>query len=253
MNRSHTLEWIRAPQQARSQETLERLLDAAEVVLAERGVEGASVAEIAKRAGSSVGAFYARFHDKEALLGYLFQRFDEQADATAEAALDASRWEGIPLPVALESMLQFIMGVLHEKRGLIAAMLSRTPSTPALGLLGDRMLERVAERMRALLASRKVKLRHRAASRAVDTAVWMIFSALELRAAASLHKAPRLDDGLLAAELAEVCVRYLGIDEPTHPRATRARPRTRALPKPPSTARKNSRAKSHAPLTTEIP
>jgi len=65
------LVWIRPPQQARSQQTLSRILDAAEAILAEKGWEDASVAEIARRAGSSVGAFYTRFPDKDTLLAAL--------------------------------------------------------------------------------------------------------------------------------------------------------------------------------------
>ena len=62
------LVWVRPPQQARSQLTLSRILDATEAILAEKSWEDAGVAEIARRAGSSVGAFYSRFRDKDALL-----------------------------------------------------------------------------------------------------------------------------------------------------------------------------------------
>src|SRR5438094_10457784 len=95
--RPRELEWVRPPQQERSRQTLDRLLDAAEAIIAERGVDGANVADVATRAGSSIGAFYARFHDKEGLLRTLFERFGEQAEATALVALDAERWDGVPL------------------------------------------------------------------------------------------------------------------------------------------------------------
>ena len=58
------LVWIRAPQQARSQATLARLLDATEVLLDEAPFDDLSVQDICKAAKSSVGAFYARFADK---------------------------------------------------------------------------------------------------------------------------------------------------------------------------------------------
>lgn len=236
MNLPHKLEWVRAPQQARSQETLERLLDAADAVLAERGVDGASVAEIARRAESSVGAFYARFHDKEALLGYLFQRFDEQADATAAAALEPARWEGVRLREALEAMLRFMVAVLHEKRGLIGAMMSRMPSTPALGLLGERLLSRVTARVVALIRARGASVRHPDVERAVYTAVWLVFGALELRAVASLHTAPRLGDEETVTSLADMCVRYLGLEDPIGKKTPAPRKRS------PSPARRKTRA-----------
>jgi AcrR family transcriptional regulator len=236
MTASRKLEWIHAPQQARSRETLERLLDAAEAVIAEKGVEGASVAEIARRADSSIGAFYARFHDKEGLLRYLFERFDEQADATARAALDPARWEGVPLRQAFETMLRFLVDVLHEKRGLLAAMVARMPSSPSVGLLGERTLARVAELVVTLVQARRATTTHPDLERAVHTATWMVLGALELRAIGAGHSAPRLDDDTTAHELAELCVRYLGLTEPerraTPTRKTPARTKARPRPQP---------------------
>ena len=53
---------------------MERLLGAAEEFLRETPVEGVTVAEIVRRADSSVGAFYARFPAKAALLSALYAR-----------------------------------------------------------------------------------------------------------------------------------------------------------------------------------
>jgi AcrR family transcriptional regulator len=66
-------------------ETRRRLLDAAEQVFAERGFHGASIEEIAGRAGFSSGAFYSNFDDKQELFLALFDRRTEaQLAAVAE-------------------------------------------------------------------------------------------------------------------------------------------------------------------------
>jgi DNA-binding transcriptional regulator YbjK len=62
------LRWVRPARQERSQRTLERLLDAAEAVIGEKGFADASVGNICTRAGVSVGTFYRRFRDKHALI-----------------------------------------------------------------------------------------------------------------------------------------------------------------------------------------
>ena len=64
-------QFFRPPQQSRSRETLDRILDAAEQVLAEKAFGEATLAEIMDRAGVTVGAFYRRFPDKNALLRHL--------------------------------------------------------------------------------------------------------------------------------------------------------------------------------------
>ena len=64
----------REPQQVRSRETVERLLDAAREVLLRRGWDGATTNHIAAAAGVSPGSFYQYFADKEAILGEVVDR-----------------------------------------------------------------------------------------------------------------------------------------------------------------------------------
>jgi AcrR family transcriptional regulator len=74
-------------------ETRRRLLEAGERVFAEKGLYGASVEEIAERAGFSSGAFYSNFEDKEELFLALFDRRTE-----TQIAEVASLLQGNPAP-----------------------------------------------------------------------------------------------------------------------------------------------------------
>ena len=67
--------------------TKERLLTAAAELFAERGVNGASVEQIAERAGYSRGAFYGNFEDKHDLVVALLARRRSQ-EAVEVAALE---------------------------------------------------------------------------------------------------------------------------------------------------------------------
>ncbi len=73
----------RAEQQAR---TRQRLLDAAAAAIAEHGLDGATIDDIAARAGYSRGAFYSNFPDKLALLIALS---DDRLAVFAEVTLPA--------------------------------------------------------------------------------------------------------------------------------------------------------------------
>jgi AcrR family transcriptional regulator len=74
------------PQQLRSQETVDRILVAADEEIGERGLSGASTTGIAARAGLSVGALYRFFRDKESIADALAQRYLEAVTpAYAEA------------------------------------------------------------------------------------------------------------------------------------------------------------------------
>ena len=66
-------------------ETRQRLLDAARETFAQKGFHGASVEEIAERAGFSRGAFYSNFEDKDELfLALLDERDQRQYDEVGE-------------------------------------------------------------------------------------------------------------------------------------------------------------------------
>ena len=81
--------------QARSRESLERLLIATETLLARgRTLEDLKVAEIAAEAGLSVGAFYARFKNKASLLPLLQTRYGEQVRTLAPVYFAPERWAG---------------------------------------------------------------------------------------------------------------------------------------------------------------
>jgi AcrR family transcriptional regulator len=206
------LRWVRPPQQARSQETLERLLDAAEHLVAEKGFEDTPVAEVARRAGSSVGAFYARFPDKDALLHALYERYYEQAIATADAALDPARWDGARIPEILAAVVRFLVSIYREQSGLIRAFVVRNHSDAAFQARRERLSHYVNERLSALLLARRDEIRHAQPERAAAFGLTLVFSTLEsamlfgeLRSAALT-----LSDDDLAAELTQAYLAYLG-------------------------------------------
>lgn len=83
---------FRPPTQERSRETLDRIVGAAVRLLARDTFDGISVDELVAEAGSSKGAFYARFRDKEALFRYLHAlRVDEGKRAWTEFFSDPAR------------------------------------------------------------------------------------------------------------------------------------------------------------------
>src|SRR3954451_4005791 len=69
----------RTPRQERRAQTRAALLDAAEHLWAERGIRGASLDEIAARAGLTKGAVYSNFASKSDLVLALLERYT-QAD-----------------------------------------------------------------------------------------------------------------------------------------------------------------------------
>ena len=156
----HSLQWIHPPRQARTQQSLERLLDSAEVLLRDKSFEDIHVNEIALRADTSVAAFYRRFHDKNALLYALHQRFSDAAIATANDALEATRWENSGIREILESIVPFLIEVLRSQESVQRAVYRLALSDEAMLEISMRLRRYVLGRLCELLLQRRDEIQH---------------------------------------------------------------------------------------------
>jgi len=212
----HELSWVKPPRQARSQETLERILDAAEALVAEKGFEDSPVAEIVARAGSSVGAFYARFHDKEGLLHALYERYYEEAVATTDVALAPERWQGARVADLIPVVIRFLVSIFRERRGLMRAFVVRNHTHPEFQARQLRLSHHVIARLGTVVLARRGELAHPDPERAVRFALMLVFSALETLILFGEMRSSLLSltDDDLAHELSRSTLAYLGVASP---------------------------------------
>ena len=213
MSAKPDLAWVRPPRQARSQETLDRILDAAETLVAEKGFEDTPVSEIVLRAGSSVGAFYARFHDKEGLLHALYERYYDEAVATAEAALAPARWEGARVAELIPVVIRFLVSIFRERRGLMRAFVVRNHTHPEFQARQQRLSHHVIARLCTLVLAREGELAHPDPARATRFGLMLVFSALETLILFGEMRSSllSLSDDDLANELTRSTLAYLGV------------------------------------------
>ena len=226
------LEWIRPPQQARSQDTLDRILDAAEGLVSEKGFDDTTVADVVARAGSSVGAFYARFHDKDGLLYALYERYLAQAMATADAALEPSRWEGVGVAGILRAVVRFLVSIYREQEGLIRAFVIRNHTDGEFRARQARLSHHVNEGLGRLLLARVDEVRREPYERSVAFGLAMVFATLEglMLFGETRSRDLRLTDDELATELATAFLAYLGVPEgPPSPSPAKRRKRKESL------------------------
>ena len=211
----YDLQWVRPPRQARSQDTLERILDAAEALVAEKGFEDSTVAEVVRRADSSVGSFYTRFHDKDGLLYALYERYLEQATATADQALDPARWEGATIPEILGAVTRFLVSVYRDREGLIRAFVLRNHSDAEFRTRQERLSHYVSEKLSRLLLARAAEISHPSPPLAAPFGLAMVASAIEsVVLFGELRSSDlALSDDELAAELTRAFLAYLGVAE----------------------------------------
>ena len=118
------------PIQARSRKTMNRILDAAEVLLAESSIDRIGIADITARAGVAAGSFYTRFADKEDLLERLFERYMDDLRAVAARVVPKLREEP-RLENRVELIIDAITGMFAQRRGVVRSVLMKIRHDPS--------------------------------------------------------------------------------------------------------------------------
>lgn len=206
------------PQQSRSQETLGRILDAAERVLEEKSFSDATLAEIMERAGVTVGAFYRRFPDKDALLHHLDERFFTEVRGHAEELLDPVRWEAASFSRIIPQLAQIAVPLFRMRRGLLRTLFIRARTDAKIQASARELNGLFLKKLRVLAEKRLGEIVHPHPLSAVDTGFRIFVGALRETVVFGevWPEAPALTDDQLSHELARSYLFYLGIASPLH-------------------------------------
>jgi AcrR family transcriptional regulator len=215
------LRTVTGPKQARSEETLRRLLNAAEELIIEKGHRAVSIPEIARRAGSSVGGFYARFRDRNELLRALEERHFLELNQRVERLADPTRWTGAETAAIIEAAVAELVSTTRERRPIIAAFLANALEDPVLLEGGLRFRRHVEERLSALLLSRRDEMTHPDPALAIELAIQTAFAIMQQHVLIEeTHARGRaLSDDELRRELTTMVLRYVGIEPRRRPTA----------------------------------
>lgn len=157
-------------------QTRNRLLDSAATLFAEKGVNGASVEQIAENAGFSRGAFYGNFANKQELvIELLEQRTARELNEVSEIATG---------PAPFEALREWHRG----RAGNLAGWLSLRTELLLYAIRNPEFRPRLAERERVALDAHTSSIEHAFAERGTEPPAPAAFLALIVHA---------LEDGLL--------------------------------------------------------
>jgi AcrR family transcriptional regulator len=201
-----------AHQQERSRETASRLLEAAEGVLEKRGLKGASVPEIARRAGVSPASIYRRFVDKDGLLREVFERFFERAIRVNDEALEPSRWQGTSLEKSVCALVTGMVAAYSQRPGLLRAVISYSEQHPdaAFRRRALELRERSLAGIEKIVLLHTKEIKHPQPRKAVRLALQLVSLALKERISPSKRlSGPALPASELGVELSRMFLGYL--------------------------------------------
>ncbi len=211
---------LRSPQQARSRDTLRRIVAATRALLQEKTFDEISIAEITRRARSSVGAFYTRFPDKDALLDYLDELYMADVLAATDEFSQSSylRGGGAPLAEVIAALIEQLVRFHRERSGLLRTLIveARRRRGGSFSERTQRMTASVQGLLKTLLSCRD-EIGHPDPQLAVTLGFVMIFSAVRetILFPESLPEGAAVDDEVLIRELTCGYLAYLRAEPPT--------------------------------------
>jgi AcrR family transcriptional regulator len=208
-----------APQQARSRESLRKLLKAAAEVLGQHGVDGATIPRIAAHAGLTPGAIYRRFTDKDALFEAVILGILERQQERLPLGTTAVAARQIPLAVFTDQLIGSMVVSYRANAALLRAMrifVQGRAHTP-FWRKACRLETKTVEHLVDLFLAHADEITHPNPRLAVATGMMMVISTLFEIVVMPTDLGPlkRLlppDDLGLKRELVRAFLNYLGVE-----------------------------------------
>lgn len=208
----------RPPMQERSRESLRRMLDAAEVVLAKHGLEGTTLPRIAKRAGVSPANVYRRFRDKDALMAAVFERIRKRSAAETTAQFDLEKVRHIGLAQFSRNVIEAMIQNFRADAGLSRAAVEYSEEHWDEGFVRKTRASEVQsfETMVKTLMIWREQIKHPDPERAIRFGFIMVGVVLRemvlFNRMRIFQEILPLDDRILREELPRMFLGYLGME-----------------------------------------
>ncbi|MFC4455421.1 TetR/AcrR family transcriptional regulator [Deinococcus sonorensis] len=151
---------FRTPQQDRSRQSFERVLEAAIEILAEGSFEQLTLAAVSQRAGVSTGSIYGRVRGKEELLNAAQRRILERVEAEQAALLKGIRAEQLPFAALVPQLVDALGEFLKAQANLLRPLMARAPSDEAVAALGKQSFGKLEEGWCAVLLEHRAAIHH---------------------------------------------------------------------------------------------
>jgi len=163
----------KSPRQKRSRESLERLLDSAEQQMRNNGFEALTVNGVVNSIGLSVGAFYARFPDKTALVHAVQERFHGRLEARIREEMLAESGSATTLAEAVDRAVDVLIRNVVGERELSRGFMTLSVADPILRSRGEVVNRQRREIFSEVVMRHSAEIGHEDPRLAVDIAYGM--------------------------------------------------------------------------------
>jgi AcrR family transcriptional regulator len=209
---------FKPPRQRRSVETLERVLDAAESLIRERGFDNMTIAEVVQRSGSSVGSIYARFNNKIGLLQGVQVRYHTRVRNNLFAAFSGDHPKDESLEEAVVRIVEVMCRLVLSDPQLFRAFVVLAVFDDGVRVRGEQANAERREKVMEILSAHRDEIKHPDAEKAARWTYSMLMAALRERVTYGerAELSGQFSDEDIIAEMTRVATCYLA-GEPKGP------------------------------------
>ncbi|MFO0945597.1 MAG: TetR/AcrR family transcriptional regulator [Planctomycetota bacterium] len=204
--------WTHQAVQARSQKTMERILDATEKLMRKRPFREIAVAEIAQEARAAPTSLYARFENKQAILGALFERHAHSHQQLFDQLAEPGQWNGVPLAIVLRKTFPAIVDSYRARQGLLRAFLEQAAEDRRFREDWSRVGQFIEKTVLGLVLARPDEVGHPDPVQGVRVCMEAVFATLSVRVL--MHAIDGPEVRVLTEEMIGMMLRYMGIRDP---------------------------------------
>ena len=206
-----TQKHVNTPKQLRSQQTMNKMLEAAEQILETKSWQTLTIQEVVKVAGTSVGAFYGRFKDKDGLLHALDERYFDTLIGMIESTVGQPQWASMNLPETIYQLAAMIVDIHQKKQGVLRTLImqARLEDDPRFREREARLLQFLPQVMSIILAH-QAEITHEDRETAVKFAILqMFYTVREMTIWSHLTSRMPYQNASLSIAIAQACLGYL--------------------------------------------
>jgi AcrR family transcriptional regulator len=169
---------VRQPMQGRSRASLERMLNAAEALMTERGSDDFTLTDVSKAGKVSIGSIYCRFDSKDALIQAVQARFSETLEADQEKAVRDAEARATDLDSLVALLVDNIAETLRGHAAMLRPLMLRATFDPIVAARGKEGYARLAGDVERALLSRGDEIAHCDPKRAIASCFRILYAAV---------------------------------------------------------------------------
>jgi len=202
---------VRPPKQRRSQQSLERVIDASQRLLEEKGFEGFTIQDVSQRADVSVGAIYARFGNKETLLRAVHQASMDSLRPEHEAVAAVDAKPAKPAREVIVDAVGTVAGIFRGNEKLLRAFMHLGAVDDEISRRGSEVSIDLAQQFAATILAHRQELAHPDPETAVDVAYRIAYCtfARQVMYGPAFESDRPIDWEALVDEIGAACAAYL--------------------------------------------